>query len=162
MDRCEKYPQCTAELCDCYFNEVLKDHTGESSTKPVEYKMYVLMNSDGQFFRKKGYGGSGQSWVDDILKARLYTNIGGAKNQITWWSKNYPEYGTPKLVEFTSKVTNVIDMSEMVSERIRKSIEREAREESNRHKLALEKAKQKYLDSKRDFEDLLNPEPDSK
>lgn len=44
---------------------------------------YIVMNSDGQFFRAKGRGGYGQTWVEDPNKARIYAKIGPARAAIT-------------------------------------------------------------------------------
>ena len=55
--------------------------------------IYVVRNREGRFFRAKGFGGSGQSWVEDLGKARFYTKIGQAKSRVTFFSREYPQYG---------------------------------------------------------------------
>lgn len=83
-------------------------------------KFYAIVNSEGKFFRSKGYNGYGNSWVAEIEKAKIYSaNSGAAKSQVTFWAKNYPEYGVPKLIELTATITDVIDHTE----RVKKSID---------------------------------------
>lgn len=82
--------------------------------------IYLVRNQSGQFFRAKGQSGHGQSWVDDIAKARLYTKIGPAKSTVTFFTGAYPEYGTPSILAFELDVTKaiVMDMTESTSKRI--------------------------------------------
>jgi hypothetical protein len=61
--------------------------------------MYAVRSKDGKWLRRKGYGGCGASWVDDLKKARIYPKPGPARAQVTFWSTKYPSYGTPELVE---------------------------------------------------------------
>ncbi len=98
--------------------------------------LYVVRNKQGQFFRAKGYGGSGQSWVDTLEKSRLYTKIGPAKATITYFARTGPEFGVPDLLEFAIDVTQgrVIDMSATATKSVsrikRQKIEREARQKT--------------------------------
>jgi hypothetical protein len=81
---------------------------------------YAVRNSDGQFFRAKGYGGGGSTWVDTIEQAKVYPRIGPARGRVTFFATNYPGYPTPKIVKLV--VTRVEEIDE--SERVRKSQER--------------------------------------
>ena len=56
----------------------------------LDLELYAVINSEGKFFRSKGYRGGGKSWVDKINDAKIYTKKSPALGQITWWSKNYP------------------------------------------------------------------------
>lgn len=58
------------------------------TNKLLNLTLYIVVNSKGQFFRAKGYEGSGQSWVDDINKARLYSKLSPARSVVTFYSKN--------------------------------------------------------------------------
>ncbi len=82
--------------------------------------VYIVRNQSGQFFRAKGYGGHGESWVDDIAKARIYTKIGPAKATVTFFARQYPQFGTPQILAFELDVTKatVMDMAESTSKRI--------------------------------------------
>jgi hypothetical protein len=72
--------------------------------------LYVVRNSSGQFYRSKGYGGYGSSWVDSINKAKIYGKPSGARGVITFFSKNYPGFPTPDLIKLT--VSDVLVMDE--------------------------------------------------
>lgn len=50
--------------------------------------LFVVKTESGKYFRAKGYNGSGQTFVDDIKKARLYTRLGPARSCVTYF-KNY-------------------------------------------------------------------------
>jgi hypothetical protein len=82
-------------------------------------KFYTLRNRDGQFFRAKGYGGAGNSWVADITKAKFYGRPGPAKAQITFWAKNYPSFGTPVLIELVAGSYKEIPQEERVVESVK-------------------------------------------
>jgi hypothetical protein len=86
----------------------------------VDLKFYAVRSKDGKWLRTKGYSGSGDSWVDDIKKAKIYPRIGPARSQVTWWSNNYPDYGIPELIEL--HCTNGIILEE--KERVQKAIEK--------------------------------------
>lgn len=70
---------------------------------------YFVQNQDGQYFRRKGYGGAGDSWTDDIEKGRAYTKIGQARSVVTWFAERYPEYDVPKIAIFEAKRIDTID-----------------------------------------------------
>ena len=96
--------------------------------------VYIVRNQSGQFFRAKGQSGHGQSWVDDIDKARLYTKIGPAKATVTFFTKEWPQYGTPSILAFeldVSKAT-VMDMEESTSKRIAAKKQAELKREKER------------------------------
>ena len=71
----------------------------------VELELYAVQNQEGKWFRSKGYGGIGESWVEEFRNARFYGNIGPAKAVRTWFVKHYPQYGSPKVVRL--RVTNI-------------------------------------------------------
>lgn len=98
--------------------------------------VYVVRNSSGQFFRAKGYGGGGDTWVNDINKAKIYGKIGGARGTITWFANNYPNYPTPELIKLTVTGMEVIDETE----RVRKAKEKKAKAEAERQKANAERA----------------------
>ena len=94
-------------------------------TETVNLNFYAVRSQDGKWFRSKGYGGGGNSWVDDLTKAKIYANPGPAKTQITFWAKNYPEYGIPDLVRITTGVCEYLDQTERVKDRIQKIKQKE-------------------------------------
>lgn len=103
-----------------------------------QLELYVVINSSGQFFRSKGFGGYGKSWVDDIKKARAYGKIGPARSQVTWFSNSYPDYPTPAILKLNIGSYEILNETERV-EKAKKSI---------REKEMLRKTKQ----AKSDFE----------
>lgn len=64
-------------------------------------KLYILRNQEGKFFRAKGYGGYGETWQTNIDRARIYTKIGAARSQVSYFFNNWPQFGAPDLLEFT-------------------------------------------------------------
>lgn len=50
--------------------------------------LFVVKTESGKYFRAKGYNGSGQTFVDELKKARLYTRLGPARSCVTYF-KNY-------------------------------------------------------------------------
>jgi len=80
-----------------------------------EIKLYAVRNAEGQWFRRKGYGGYGKTWVDNFSAARIWNKIGHARAQVTYFAKHYPQYGIPELVELTVTGFEVLDETERVT-----------------------------------------------
>ena len=95
----------------------------------------AVRNNKGQYFRAKGYGGGGNTWVDDINKAKIYGKTGGARGTITWFANNYPNYPTPDLIKLT--VTGIEVMDE--KGRVEKAKQKKAEQEANRKKAQAER-----------------------
>lgn len=104
--------------------------------------LYVLRNKEGKFFRSKGYGGYGNSWVDTLEKAKFYTKIGPAKAQVTYWYGNHPAFGCPDLLEFTLDPTKatVIDMKAVTEAATQKRLFAEAKRAAADRKWRVEQA----------------------
>jgi len=105
-------------------------------------ELFAIKNSDGQYFRAKGYCGYGKTWVDELKKARIWTKIGVARAQVTFFAKNYPQYPAPKLLRL--KVTEIEEVDEVdrVKQALNKAELAEARARERRNKSALERAQQ--------------------
>jgi len=86
---------------------------------PILLKFYIVRNQSGQYYRAKGYGGYGSSWVDDIEKAKVYGRIGPARSQVTFWTSNYPKYGAPVIIELHAIEGKVLDETERVAKALR-------------------------------------------
>lgn len=98
--------------------------------KPIIF--YVIRNKDGQYFRAKGGfqgSGRGKSWVDDLANAKFYGKPGPAKSQITFWAKNYPQYGTPVLIELIAGSFREVRQEERVQNSIKKTKIRKKKQE---------------------------------
>lgn len=89
---------------------------------------YLVMNSDGQFFRRKGYGGYTETWTDDLERATIYTKIGTARGRVSFFANHYPQYPVPLLVEVRAGAIQVLHEEE----RVAKSGERKRKEEAAR------------------------------
>lgn len=94
-----------------------------------ELVLYVVRNSKGQYFRAKGFSGSGESWVDDINKAKIYGKIGGARGTVTYFAQN-PKFPVPDIVKLTVTGMEVIDEKA----RVQKVLDKKAREEQEQEK----------------------------
>lgn len=92
--------------------------------------LYAVQNRDGEYFRAKGFGGCGDTWVSDLKKARIYPRPGPARAQVTFFASNYPQFGVPKLVALN--VTEVVTVDE--TSRVQKSQDRKAKQEAERAK----------------------------
>jgi hypothetical protein len=67
--------------------------------EPVSLELYVVKNSKGEYFRAKGFGGGGKSWVENISQAKIYTKIGQAKARVTYFTKHNPDnLPSPKII----------------------------------------------------------------
>ena len=120
---------------------------------PPKLELYAVRNKEGKWFRRKGYGGYGDTWADDFEKARIYNKIGPARGVVTWFAKRYPEYGVPNLVRLIISKAELVDETERVEKRNKKeaawkakSDERYAKQELKRAQLALEQAQAKVED----------------
>lgn len=90
-------------------------------------ELFLIRSQDGQWFRAKGYGGGGNSWVGDITKARIYVNIGYARRQVTFFATNYPQHGVPDIVRINALEGEVIDESKRVEKAVKNKGLKEAR-----------------------------------
>ncbi len=67
----------------------MKKHVFESGPLPMP-TLYLVRNKEGKYFRTKGYGGHGKSWVDGMETAKIYGKIGPARATVTFFATNYP------------------------------------------------------------------------
>jgi hypothetical protein len=81
-------------------------------THPLAFvKIYAVQNKEGKFFRAKGYGGSGESWTDDVKKARLYLKQAPASRTVSYFAEHWPEFGVPSLVELSVGEVKILDQT---------------------------------------------------
>lgn len=119
-----------------------------------KYKLYAVMNSDDKFLRAKGYGGTGECWIDGVKTARIYTHQSPAKAQVTYWKNHYPEYETPKLVELIISEINIIDQKD----RAEKAIKAIKKRKTNHKKRILENEIKLAQEELREFIEKSNME----
>lgn len=85
---------------------------------------YAIRNEEGRYFRAKGYGGYGKSWVDDLQKARIYSRPGPARAQITFFSEHYPQFGIPSLVLLHVTRYEILNESLQITNKLAKKKQR--------------------------------------
>jgi hypothetical protein len=122
-----------------------------------ELEFYAVQNTEGKYFRRKGYGGYGESWVDDLKSARIFPKIGGARAVVTFWSEldrekkrgdpNYKEFGTPNLIVLTISKTRILNEEERIQKRQKKVEEALKRKQIKKAKINFEDAKREYAEA---------------
>jgi hypothetical protein len=118
--------------------------------------LYAVRNRDGLWFRSRGIGGYGETWVAELQDAKLYSRIGPARSRVTFFAARWPEYGTPDVVELSLSGMRVLDETKRAAKAIeRKRTEKEEREVRERAyelksaERALEDAKARLEKAKR-------------
>lgn len=106
---------------------------GVMSAELYKLRFYLVRNSEGKYFRSKGYGGYGSSWVEDVGKAKVYQKIGQARSRVTYWAGEWPEYGVPTVIEFGVGQIDVLQEDD----RVAKAIASKARKRSARERNAI-------------------------
>lgn len=97
-------------------------------TEKVDLNFYAVRSQDGKWFRSKGqHSYRPSSWVDNITEAKIYSKPGPAKAQVTFWAKNYPEFGVPHLVRITTGECQYLDQGERVTKVLFKMAESDKR-----------------------------------
>ena len=125
-----------------------------SDERLTKLELYVVRNKEGKFFRRKGYGGSGNSWVEDVALARFYVKVAGARAIVGYYASNYPQYGVPDIVKLTANETEVLDESERVKKSLEKKRKREEEAILRQKKYALDRAKADFEKAKSDLDRL--------
>lgn len=113
----------------------------------VDLVLYAVRNSSGQFFRSKGYGGYGETWVSDINKAKIYTKIGQARSRVTWFANNFKEYPAPDLIKLTVGKIEVVDEGDRVKKAMDKKVREKASHEASQAKWQLERAEKEFKEA---------------
>jgi hypothetical protein len=49
---------------------------------------FYAVRYKGEYFRRRGFGGSGKQWVDDLARATIYPNRAQAVSRVTWWARH--------------------------------------------------------------------------
>ena len=119
-----------------------------------QLELYAVRNQAGQWFHRKGYGGSADTWQDDFVKARVYNKIGPARAIITFFAKKWPEYGVPNLVRLIVSKAELVDETERVAKRNKKEAEWQARADERRAKQELKYALANLESAQNEVENL--------
>jgi hypothetical protein len=112
--------------------------------KVDELFFYVVRNSDGDFFRAKGYGGYGKTWVSEITKARVYTKIGPARASVSYFANHYPEYPSPTILKMGVGTVEVINEAERIEKQKIKKQEAEERKKARQVQQNFDRAKKQF------------------
>jgi len=101
--------------------------------------LYAVRNAEGKWFRAKGYGGYGDTWVNDVNSAKLYAKIGQAKSRCSFFYNKWPEFGVPHIVKIEATGTEILDMKEHVFKQSQKRMfKKEKRDVANKkHELSV-------------------------
>lgn len=81
-----------------------------------ELAVYAVRNREGKWFRRKGYGGYGETWVDEFVRARIFTKPGGARAVVSFFANKWPQHGTPSLVKLIVGQTVEMDEAQRVAD----------------------------------------------
>jgi hypothetical protein len=120
----------------------------------VHLTLYAVQNRDGQWFRAKGRGGYGETWVDDIKAARTYTRIGPAKAAVTFFHKRWPEYGAPYIVKLHVTRVERVDQTERAGKAVQRLKEKDARAARFQARWELQRAREKLAQASAAIERL--------
>jgi len=101
---------------------------------------YVVRSKDGKYLRSKGYSGSGECWVTELSKAKVWTKIGGANGQVTFWAAKYPEYGVPDVISLVATVGEPLNQEARVKKALRNKALNEAKQELRRAQYQYDRA----------------------
>lgn len=99
--------------------------------------LYVIKSQDGDFFKSRGRH---ENWVNDLKKAKIYSKLGSARSEITYWANNYSEFGIPMLVEL--HITEIVEVDEQkrVTASIKKILNKKKQYEKDLQRRHLEQA----------------------
>ncbi len=77
-------------------------------------EFFAVRNREGQWYHRKGLGGYGETWREDVEEARIYNKIGPARAQVTFFATNWPSFGVPEIVVFKIGEISVINEEERI------------------------------------------------
>jgi hypothetical protein len=117
-------------------------------------EFYAVRNKEGKWFRRKGYGGYGDTWVSELKKARVYNRIGPARGTISFFANNYPKFGVPDLVLFKCTEMVVVDETARVEKQKKSKELFRKKQEMAARKWKLEDAKKRFEEAEKELKAL--------
>jgi hypothetical protein len=120
----------------------------------TDLRFYLIRNSDGKYFRRKGYRGYGDSWETNLGKVRIYTKLSSARSVVTFFANNYKDFLAPVIVEIAPGEITEIDESERLAQVRDKKAKRETINETIRRGHALKDAERQLVETMRKLEEL--------
>lgn len=119
-----------------------------------DLKLYIVVNHEGKFFRAKGYGGSGQSWVDNPNTARIYAKIGPPRAIVSYFFNSSDKFPAPKILEIGVGETKIIDEDERLKKNKQKKKEKEAQYIIRRRQEQIERAEKELKEAQKNLKNL--------
>ena len=116
---------------------------------------YIVINSSGQFFRAKGYGGYGETWTNDIKKAKIYGKIGPARARVTWFASTYPNYPPPAIIKLSVGQFELLEEKGRVTKEIKTKEEKEAGRKKKNALRQFEYARDTFIRAQEEYERAL-------
>jgi len=121
----------------------------------LDIRLYLIRSQDGKYLRAKGCGGYGNSWVEEVSNAKVYTKLSTARTQVTFWATKYPEFGVPEILEIHSCEYRVMDEAERVDKAKEKIRTRKEKQEVRLAKWKLERAQKDFASAKKRLEEAV-------
>lgn len=134
--------------------------TGSTPSNTVEkleinIEFFAVRSKDGKYFRSVGFSGR-SNWVDDIKKAKIYPKTGGARGRVTWFAKNYPEYGVPDIIKITANQAVILNEAERVDKAIKSKEEKELKRQKEQAKRKLKAAEDEFIRASENLRKIKN------
>jgi len=117
-------------------------------------KFYAVRNKEGKWFRAKGYGGYGETWVEELNRARIYNKPRAARSQISYFANNYTGYGVPDLVEFSVGEIKIIDETQRVADVKKKKEIAAEKAKFWQHQWEVDEAKRNLAEAQKKLKEL--------
>ena len=118
-----------------------------------DIRFYLVVNSEGQFYRAKGRGSYGSQWVDEAKDARVYLKIGPARSAVTSFSHN-TNFPVPNIVAFSTNSFEILDETNRVEKAMNKIKRAEATRDARIQKDKIRRAQQDLDRAKQRLKDL--------
>lgn len=81
----------------------------------ISLELYAVQNHVGDFFRAKGFGGYGLSWVKEISSAKIYTKLSQARSRVTYFNNNNPDnLPSCKIIVLSVTDSQVLDETDRI------------------------------------------------
>ena len=119
--------------------------------------LYVVRNREMKWFRAKGRDGYGDTWVDEIAKARIYTKLSQARATVTFFAAKWPQFGVPQIVHLIAKTACVLNEHDRVAKSLAKKKADKERQDVWRKKAELLAAQLELSAAKKRLADLGRP-----
>jgi hypothetical protein len=128
--------------------------TNVDKNDPLQLSVYIVRNQEGKYCRTKGYGGYGSTWVDDILKAKVYTKLSGARTRVGYFANAWPQYGVPSIIKLMVTEVEVLDEADRVAKSREDKRKKKLAREASIQRAKLRHAQESYDRAKKELDKL--------